>query len=401
MLESNSPKSIISNSTASTGTSTQPPSLLHSLLKDWKEIKGSKERQITIDLIERLIDWLKDPQNASTPNVPHSLQAEVTKQKIIWKDALSSWNKISKHLQKIPTLHDIHPQPKSQITSTNQINLAIIDHFKRRGDFQTAETIAKNDTENEMENYVKLHSLLTSLNKYRDTKPSLQWLEDNRLLLGEERISLLRLCLHRLEFISLLRNNSKGIIEYAKKNLLPLLKGFRKEVESLMGAIAFCPSFTSKQNPYISLLERDLWGEVESLLIATFLPLSSLYGQTLTSSLEEVIGAGQIALPPLSKVMLLMKGKPGVNWCPQDELPIMVGMDHTTPGAGAFHSIFVCPVLRQQSTPTNPPMLMACGHVISKEALTKLGRGHQHQRIKCPYCPMEGTIGQAREIFFE
>ena len=37
-----------------------------------------------------------------------------------------------------------------------------------------------------------------------------------------------------------------------------------------------------------------------------------------------------------------------------------------------FHSIFACPILRQQSTQSNPPMRLVCGHVISKDALSKL-----------------------------
>ena len=30
-----------------------------------------------------------------------------------------------------------------------------------------------------------------------------------------------------------------------------------------------------------------------------------------------------------------------------------------------FHSIFVCPISREISTPENYPMLLKCGHVIS------------------------------------
>lgn len=37
-----------------------------------------------------------------------------------------------------------------------------------------------------------------------------------------------------------------------------------------------------------------------------------------------------------------------------------------------YHSIFACPILRQQSTESNPPMRLTCGHVISRDALNKL-----------------------------
>lgn len=38
-----------------------------------------------------------------------------------------------------------------------------------------------------------------------------------------------------------------------------------------------------------------------------------------------------------------------------------------------YHSVFACPILRQQSTDLNPPMRLVCGHVISRDALNKLG----------------------------
>lgn len=34
-----------------------------------------------------------------------------------------------------------------------------------------------------------------------------------------------------------------------------------------------------------------------------------------------------------------------------------------------FHSVFACPVSREQGTPDNPPMLLPCGHVLAKQSL--------------------------------
>lgn len=42
-----------------------------------------------------------------------------------------------------------------------------------------------------------------------------------------------------------------------------------------------------------------------------------------------------------------------------------------------YHSVFACPILRQQSTESNPPMRLLCGHVISRDALTKLISGNK------------------------
>lgn len=37
-----------------------------------------------------------------------------------------------------------------------------------------------------------------------------------------------------------------------------------------------------------------------------------------------------------------------------------------------FHSIFACPILRQQTSDNNPPMRLLCGHVISRDAINKM-----------------------------
>ncbi|GBP63791.1 Protein RMD5 homolog A [Eumeta japonica] len=64
---------------------------------------------------------------------------------------------------------------------------------------------------------------------------------------------------------------------------------------------------------------------------------------------------------------------------------------------GGYHSVFACPILRQQASEQNPPMRLLCGHVISRDALNKLTQG---VKLKCPYCPMEQSPSEARQIYF-
>ena len=44
------------------------------------------------------------------------------------------------------------------------------------------------------------------------------------------------------------------------------------------------------------------------------------------------------------------------------------------PFENRYHSIFACPVSKEQSTDQNPPMMMGCGHVITKDSLQKLSK---------------------------
>lgn len=64
-----------------------------------------------------------------------------------------------------------------------------------------------------------------------------------------------------------------------------------------------------------------------------------------------------------------------------------------------FHSVFACPVSREQSSTDNPPMLLPCGHVLAKQSLQKIAKSPV-RAFKCPYCPVEATMNSCRAIFF-
>ncbi|KAL5079346.1 hypothetical protein RYX36_007767, partial [Vicia faba] len=48
------------------------------------------------------------------------------------------------------------------------------------------------------------------------------------------------------------------------------------------------------------------------------------------------------------------------EWQTTNQLPVPIEMDEEF----QFHSIFVCPVSKEQASEDNPPMLMSCGHVL-------------------------------------
>uniref|UniRef100_A0A672KH26 RING-Gid-type domain-containing protein n=1 Tax=Sinocyclocheilus grahami TaxID=75366 RepID=A0A672KH26_SINGR len=76
-----------------------------------------------------------------------------------------------------------------------------------------------------------------------------------------------------------------------------------------------------------------------------------------------------MALPVLMNIKQVIEQRQcsGV-WTHKDELPIEIDLGKKC----WYHSVFACPILRQQTSESNPPMKLICGHVISRDALNKL-----------------------------
>ncbi|KAA1099835.1 hypothetical protein PGT21_022336 [Puccinia graminis f. sp. tritici] len=104
------------------------------------------------------------------------------------------------------------------------------------------------------------------------------------------------------------------------------------------------------------------------------------------------LGSGG-ALAKIAKVRSVMKEK-RTEWSQADELPVEIPL----PLEFRFHSVFACPVSKEQSTEANPPMMMPCGHVIAKESMQKLAKGGG--TVKCPYCPSSSSMSSAVQVYF-
>ncbi|KAG8806855.1 hypothetical protein FRC17_004767 [Serendipita sp. 399] len=81
------------------------------------------------------------------------------------------------------------------------------------------------------------------------------------------------------------------------------------------------------------------------------------------------IGGG-IALPRIEKGKKIMKERRG-EWSHTEEIPVEIPL----PPENRYHSVFTCPVSKEQATDVNPPMMLQCGHVIVRESLHKLIKG--------------------------
>lgn len=147
-------------------------------------------------------------------------------------------------------------------------------------------------------------------------------------------------------------------------------------------------------SPYKSLLDPINYTEIENIFISNACTLLEL---SIRSPISVAIDAGCVALPALLNINQILSTQGIQNvWQLRDELPVEIDLG----GKLQFHSTFSCPILKQQSTESNPPMRLACGHVISQDALHKLSNSSTGGKLKCPYCPQEQVVSDATRIHF-
>jgi len=143
---------------------------------------------------------------------------------------------------------------------------------------------------------------------------------------------------------------------------------------------AFCWIDDMSKSPYSDAFSPHSphWHTVSTSFREQF---CSLLGFSPSSPLSIAVTAGTIALPVLLKMSSIMREK-RTEWTSEGELPVEIPL----PEQFHFHSIFTCPVSKEQSTEENPPMLLSCGHCLCKNSLMRLGKA-DGQKIKCPYVP--------------
>ncbi|KAJ0411555.1 hypothetical protein ATCC90586_001150 [Pythium insidiosum] len=168
-----------------------------------------------------------------------------------------------------------------------------------------------------------------------------------------------------------------------EKNMTPALEWSRKNRRELL-RLGLDVEFELVRVQYLDLVEScsDVMDAVK------------FASEELTRFHTSHAKAGIAALPAMRKLVAVMDTKM-TNWETLEELPVELPI----PDEHRYHTVFACPVSKEESTPSNPPILLKCGHVICKACVKRISF-NMTRRFKCPTCPVEQTECETRELFF-
>lgn len=266
----------------------------------------------------------------------------------------------------------------------------IASHFYRQGLFDLGDCFVNEALEPAGASlkapFYEMFQILEGM-KIKNLDPALRWARSNRVALLQKGSSL-EFELHRLQFLQLLLKGLRPeALQYARNNFGPFSIQHMAEIQRLM----CCLLWTGRLDmcPYSDLFSSCLWEDIAQRFTRE---CCSLLGQSYESPLYVTLAAGSQALPTLLKMATVLTSKKQ-EWQVLKQLPVEIELSKEF----HFHSIFACPVSKDQSTADNPPMLMPCCHVLCKQSLQKLAK---NRSFKCPYCPAEVTLSQCKPIVF-
>jgi len=320
------------------------------------------------------------------------------------KEIYSSLSRFGKALdKKFTAALPSYPNAFTSPTSVAALERTVALHFLRTGQFETAETFVQEasiDIPLELrEQFVDLHRILQAL-RNQDIGPALGWVAENRAFL-RERGSPLEFHLHRSQYIRLLLvthpPDPMRAISYMKETMQQFYAENEAEFKPLTACIVYLPLSRLQTSPYAYLSSPSLHFDLEPLFAKEYCASLGMSRQVPLRVVGDIGGGG--ALARIEKGRKVMRERKS-EWSQADELPIEIPL----PPENRYHSIFACPVSKEQSTEANPPMMMGCGHVVNKESLHKLSKSGGYdtvdRRVKCPYCPAESTHGSALRVYF-
>ncbi|ESQ53294.1 hypothetical protein EUTSA_v10025455mg [Eutrema salsugineum] len=274
---------------------------------------------------------------------------------------------------------------------THIVNQIIANFFYRQGMFDIGDCFVAETGESECstrKSFKEMYQILEAM-KGRDLEPALNWAVSNSDKLKQVR-SDLELKLRSLHFLEIAEGkNSQEAINYARKHIAVFADSL-PETQKLVCSLLWNKNLV--KSPYSEFLSPALWDNAVKELTRQY---CNLLGESSESPLSITITAGTQTLPVLLKYINVMANKK-LDLQNMEQLPVAVAL----PKEYQFHSVFVCPVSKEQSSDDNPPMMMSCGHVLCKQTINRMSKNGSKSSFKCPYCPTDVDISRCRQLHF-
>ncbi|TXT13372.1 hypothetical protein VHUM_00739 [Vanrija humicola] len=333
---------------------------------------------------------------APPKHVITELQAAVAKSKKEVEKGLKVWysqlGNLGKNIEKafppnLAALSSAYDDPPlfSEPEAQDALDRVVLDSLGRRGLWDAVaafeeETGLTYDPEKRRLS-VELHRIVSEIES-GDLASAIAWADENKAFLaGGPHPSDLPFSLHRAVFLSY-RDPQKAL-QYARDHLFDY---FPKQ--PVLALVTSCLYVEGAESPYAN--------EAKPLAAMFRTDYCRLHGWAREDPLEVVVDLGSRggALNSIEKARKVMGDRLG-NVRTWHELPMEVPL----PNGRQYHSVFVCPVSKEQTTEANPPKMLQCGHVIAQDSFNRmLAKGARP--VKCPYCPQETTAQQAQRLYF-
>ncbi|KAG0021029.1 hypothetical protein BGZ80_003191, partial [Entomortierella chlamydospora] len=360
---------------------------MDSFIKDYEKILKKQKALDTNDPLDRLIAVINeakekikaDPSSVATSMAILGKSIKTVSNGISeeYKELQSGLTKYSKAIDKKFTgdmMTTINPHAFDNKEKILRNTVAL--HFIRQGNFEVGDMFAKASPaflllsleagltipDSIRHQFVEMFDIIAAI-KEKNLEPALDWAMRHRNEL-EKKSSTLEFKLHSQRYLQLVeaRQQLEAVL-YSRQHFPYFQNRHLHEISRLMT----CLAFINNDLMYQDLKKSKFWDDIQHMFTRDF---CSLIGLSCESPLYVSVTVGTQAMPTMNKMANIMKAKK-TEWSQQSELPVEINLTDDT----KFHSIFTCPVSKEQATEENPPMMMTCGHVICKESLQKLSRG--------------------------
>ncbi|CAI4348972.1 AAR_G0011310.mRNA.1.CDS.1 [Saccharomyces cerevisiae] len=249
-------------------------------------------------------------------------------------------------------------------------------------------------TNKESTKFIEMGQIVHDLKK-GDTESCLKWCSNEMESLSSNHTALssLKFDLYTLSAMQIVKHGNPVELYYQITQNAPLDCFRHREKELMQNVVPLLTKSLIGQpiEDIDSKVNKEL-KECTSLFIKEYCAAKHIF---FDSPLFLIVLSGLISFQFFIKYKTIRE-LAHVDWTTKDELPFDVKLpDFLT----HFHPIFICPVLKEETTTENPPYSLACHHIISKKALDRLSKNGTIT-FKCPYCPVNTSMSSTKKVRF-